>query len=402
MLTKATIKPRNKTQFLYDEACEIVCRGRLAARRGKLADEIDDIRRAFKKIAKLDFNRLSAELARFLQWYYYNHANDRKRGEKYEDLYFIHSKLANIEETLEVKYARISCKIKSTINPKQEVKDELLELCGEIEPYLQYNNAAISIAVFTLQILNAYYQKDNAKYIQTCQEAIRFLKEKGIRKEINFYLLLLPRLIQQGFFDEAHKCILESMETTNKGSNNYYRILYHYILLELYRGRYQQAQELYASTSRIKDKTVAEQFRIFRGYFSFLHRIGKIYSEDKFQLYKFINEVPVFSQDKSGHNVNILVLQFLYYLGKDNGQIIDKIDAIELYRKRYVSGRSAIFLKMLWKILHYQFNTVAIRYRTKKDMEKLCSMPVDIDYEVVPYEVLWDLVMNYLEQERGR
>ncbi|MEO1627616.1 MAG: hypothetical protein AAFV25_20865, partial [Bacteroidota bacterium] len=86
-----------------------------------------------------------------------------------------------------------------------------------------------------------------------------------------------------------------------------------------------------------------------------------------------------------------------YYLGKDNGQIIDKIDAIELYRKRHVSGRSAIFLKMLWKILHYQFNMVAVRYRTVKDLEKLRSMPPNIDFEVIPYETLWEMVLNFLE-----
>ncbi|MEO1625685.1 MAG: hypothetical protein AAFV25_11060 [Bacteroidota bacterium] len=336
MRSKAHVRSRNKTQLLYDEASEVIYRARIAARKGRLADEIDDVRRVIKRISKFDFNRLSAELSRLLIWYYYNHANDKRRGQKYEELYFHHAHLAQVEESLEVKYARIGTRIKSTINPRQDLKDELTKLCEEVKPYLEYNNAAISIMVFALQIVNANFQKNHLEYIRICQAAIVFLRGKGIRKETTFYLMMQPRMIQSGLFEEAAISIEKSMETTNRGSNNYYRILYHQILLELYRGQYQQAQELYSSIGRIKDKTVAEQFRILRGYFSFLNRIGITSSTDKFQLYKFINEVPIFSQDKSGHNVNILVLQFLYYLGKDNGQIIDKIDAIELYRKRHV------------------------------------------------------------------
>lgn len=399
MKVNTIIKPQNKTQQLYDEASAIVYRTRLAARTGQLVEVADDARRILKKIGKMDFNRLSAELCSFLQYYYYRSAFDRRKGKKYEELYYHYAHLANIEEDLQIKYARISHKLDATIYPSPGLKKELRDLCTASQPHLELHNASISIIIYTLMTFDALVQKKRKEYIRICESAIEFIQRKAIRRELHFYGLLAPALIQEKAFDKAADNIHKAKSLTQRGSNNYYRFLYYEILSQLHQGHYQQAHDLYIpAAGKLADKPIAEQFLLLKGYFAFLQRNGTIQSNSRFQLYKFLNEVPLFSKDKSGHNVNILILQILYYLGKDHSRIIDKIDAIEVYRLRYLYGRSSIFLKMLWKMIHYKFNPIAITNRTSQDVKKLNAVPLNIDSEVIPYEQLWEIVMAHLRR----
>ena len=126
-----------------------------------------------------------------------------------------------------------------------------------------------------------------------------------------------------------------------------------------------------------------------------------------FRLGKFVNEVPIFSKDKQGHNTNILILQILFLLRKGkHGDIIDRVESLKKYVSNYLrkgnTFRTSCFIKMLCQLPAGNFHSVNVQRRTKHYYDKMMGLPkeqarMDVDVEIVPYEVLWDKVLSLLK-----
>jgi hypothetical protein len=119
-----------------------------------------------------------------------------------------------------------------------------------------------------------------------------------------------------------------------------------------------------------------------------------------------MNEIQFFAKDKSGMNIPVLVIQFLFDMAQHRwSQIIDRTEGMAKYRARYVTGpgmdRSHCFLRMLEQIPKASFLLADVQKRTADTWIKLTSTPLathnpDSEIEIVPYEVLWDIVVNIL------
>ena len=125
-----------------------------------------------------------------------------------------------------------------------------------------------------------------------------------------------------------------------------------------------------------------------------------------FRLGKFLNEVPLFSKDKRGHNTNILILQILFLLEKKkHDEIINKVESLKQYVSKYLrkddTFRTSCFIKMLCQLPAGNFHPINVERRTKDYFDKMMALPkeqarMDVDVEVVPYEVLWEKVLVFL------
>jgi hypothetical protein len=154
-----------------------------------------------------------------------------------------------------------------------------------------------------------------------------------------------------------------------------------------------------------------ELWKIYESYSYLLAKMGKIdgLSTNKFKLNKFVNETRIFSKDKSGMNVAIIVLKTMYLLVERRyDQILDDVVGIERYCSRYLSNqnslRSSNFIKMLLQIPLGQFDAILVEKRAKryfKGLDKNPRLLHDQTYEVeiIPYETLWELALEILRKE---
>ena len=101
-------------------------------------------------------------------------------------------------------------------------------------------------------------------------------------------------------------------------------------------------------------------------------------------------------------NINILVIQIMVLL-KDRRwpQIVDRIDALKAYTYRHLktesTQRSDIFLSMLAVLPKVAFQRKEAVERTQTSLLELKASPIlSVDFEVVPYEDLWDIVLELL------
>jgi flagellin-specific chaperone FliS len=123
---------------------------------------------------------------------------------------------------------------------------------------------------------------------------------------------------------------------------------------------------------------------------------------------RFLNDIPVFSKDKSGMNIAILIIQILFsLLEKEHGNAAEQIESIRKYCARHLTDgntrRSYYFIKMLLQIPKGNFDKETVLQRVKPALEKLHSVPLELsnqslEIEVVPYEALWELALASLER----
>lgn len=198
---------------------------------------------------------------------------------------------------------------------------------------------------------------------------------------------------------------------------------YHHILLSA-QGKF---QELYAlilnvinSKNYKKFLVQNEYWTVIEAYIQFQIRMNKIDPSLEtsgrklrpFSLARFLNDVPKFSKDKRGLNISILIIQFLFLLlDRKYSKLIDRLDAIKQYSYRYLkndeSYRSNLFIKMLLKVAEADFHPIAAERYTKDMHAKLIASNPSVNFqsteiEVIPYEKLWEIVMELLEKNRKK
>ncbi len=198
-----------------------------------------------------------------------------------------------------------------------------------------------------------------------------------------------------------------------------------YFLLCMHAGNYGKAAEIFRLVvSREKFHNVAERveiWQIFEAYLRFvLGPIEKtqlpahitIYGRS-FNIYRFLNEVPHYQQDKRGVNIAILIVHILHLLRERKFEPLDsRIRCIQEYMSRQLRRddgyrpyyRTEVFLRMLRVMKNKEYNYSAVKARSQRYLDKLHeTAAVDPQgdprvLEILPYEELWNSILRELQQ----
>ena len=149
-----------------------------------------------------------------------------------------------------------------------------------------------------------------------------------------------------------------------------------------------------------QDSKLTERWKIYHAYLvfydSFLNK-----GDYKFSLPKFLNDVPVNSKDKSGYNFAIRVIEILFNAArKDYNLIFSKMDALRVYRTRYLNDntykRNHLFLSILLKAEKSGFSNKEMANAIWPEIAELRKQNnyIIADWEIIPYETLWDIFVE--------
>ena len=265
---------------------------------------------------------------------------------------------------------------------------------------------------------------DYQKSIVVCEKAIQFFEAKPYLYRTPLRVFLHNQLIcytQLKAYDKGKEVALKTISLIRPGTNSWYVNNELHLMLALHSRKYQEAEQiLNGAIKHYKFKSltpsIREKWLIYEAYVHFLKRIGKIASTEenlkKYRLGKFLNSVPIFSKDKRGLNIPILIIQILFMIiNKDYDQTIDRFEAIEKYCSRYIlkneSFRSNVFIKMLLQIPNSDFHKAGVEKKTKNYFNQLKSKPLEVasqvyELEIIPYEDLWEFVLESLDTQIHR
>ena len=320
----------------------------------------------------------------------------------------------------EVSHAHVSTKLDLGEDFKQDLLQESEEFIDRIEEddtYL-YTSKVLELAAYAYTV-----NEDLEKSIDISKQSVELSKQQDFVPRYKIFLAykdIISNYLMLGQYDNAQKYLQEILELSTVRSYNFFFLKG--LEYSLY-ANIKDYKNLYLITLDVLDsKTISnfqihfEQWKIREAYANVLLESGKIDESimehakyKKFRLNKFLNEVEMFSKDKRGINISILVVELMHFLiRKEYDKLLNRLDALNQYTYRYLRNdetlRSNCFIKMLLKLPEAEYHPLRTERYVKKYEKKLRENPLQIslksiDVEIIPYEDLWDIIIEILGKQ---
>lgn len=373
---------------------------------------------------KYEFTDIAFSISRVLTIHYGAIEKNEKKYNKFKKLTTTFSDILDKEflaEKYNIEYSNIFLNTKSIqealskSNWESSYK-EMEELVDEYTTHTFLKNA--------YRVLFFYNMKANnySKIIELSESAANKLKQKPYETRnirFTFHLYAVITHLQLGDYAKAREIIEGYSKLFSPGTYNWFVSNYYFLITATHAEDYNQAHNIVYSvlTNKQFSKLPAgfqQNWLVHEAYMQFLSTIGKVEtnqmentSNKTFRLYKFLNEIPIYSQDKRGLNISILIIHTLFLIQQNKySEIIDRTDALNQYCHRYLrkdeTFRSNCFIKMLLQLPKANFNRIRTQRYAENYFTKLESVPLSIiqqgiEIEIIPYEKLWNIILDLLE-----
>jgi hypothetical protein len=195
------------------------------------------------------------------------------------------------------------------------------------------------------------------------------------------------------------------------------------LLLAMHTNHYLEASQIFHTTveqSNFKQLSegLKERWLVFQAYMHYIYKSQKVKtirlmtqnSKIDFKLSDFIDDRPTYAKNRRSINIAILSIQILFYLEKmDTEGMSDCIQTLEAYTRRYpkkdANYRSECFIAMLVEMWREDFRFYQTRKNAEKHYTELISTTMEYRggnkaIEVLPYEVMWNTILEKLKQFR--
>jgi len=375
-----------------------------------------------RQTIRFEFTEITVDILRTLRLHYGILEGDQKRFDQIEQQLNQYEEYWVMERKTEGFYAELVTRYVRNKSHKEDISKKAREYFECIKPYMaQCDTFKVQFFGRLLEVLIYDSVQHYVVTARLCEEALVFFAKKDYVSSIvlqvfNYNLFTCYLQLQQ-----HDKCLLMAQQHQylfEEGSYNWFKLQELYFLSAMHSGNYPEGLRISLAvaahpTLEHQPAPVVEIWKIFEAYIALLTQAGLIATSEvgnRFKPSKFLNEIQFFTKDKSGMNIPVLVVQFMFDLAQNRwSHIIDRTEAMAKYRSRYVSGpemgRSQCFLRMLEQIPKASFRLTDVQKRTAETLRQLTDTPSsvnnpDAEIEIVPYEVLWSIVLNLLGKPR--
>ena len=402
----ATItQPEIKSDFnaVYTELLKISCVADLLSNTGKKKQATYFAEKAIKKAMLFELTTIALSLANICKSYY-SIAGNTKKYLYYTELsgrlldQFVAEKKA---EDLHFQLFHTQAKRKTITNDDiSGVKSIFEELC---DIKRQQGNNRIQLIWGICGVILYQLQEEPSKSIQICKECLNvFIPQKeylSISYIFTFLFHLIPDMVKQKEYEEALHYINQCEKITSKQPYNSVLVQQYKFIVGMHSQNFQAAKESLSARQGLKlNAQQTEILQIHEAYYLLL-------SNQALRLGRLFNQVPIFSQDKEGMNLNILFIQLCYMIREGNFMaFVDRTPGISRYLirhlKRSKDKRSRYFLESLLALEKIDFDLQKLdqvkafkKFQTYSYEESMKSF----ELEIVPYEYLWEMVGEWLD-----
>lgn len=376
--------------------------------------------KVFTKATSYEMTEFIIHSSKILRMQYATRIGDEKKFHYYNDIFKENIKIWQVECLAEEYYNILVLPYVKSKSKKTDTASKAEAYYKELAPYLlKYKSPYLHYVTTLIRVVEFMSKNEYEKVIQICDEAILFFENKPYSYKSPIRSFLQNQLvccIQLKKYEKGKKIVLKTNKFIRVGTHNWLQNEELHFILALHSKEYQEAFYILKEVNKnrnFKDlgSLVKEKWLIYEKYIEFLIRINKIENVPgllkPYQIGKFLNSLPIFSKDKRGLNIPILIIQILFMIiSKDYDKALDRFEAINKYCTRYLikddNFRSNCFIKMLLQIPISNFHKSAVQRRAKKYLERLTQTPINIsnqthEIEIIPYEELWEIILEFLD-----
>ncbi len=407
-------------EFLENFRQTLIARSLVQRRSAKLSTDI--IEKSIVKSMRYHVTENVLEQSRMLIAYYNGAMYNKYKLKKYQDIQSQYLEIYKWEIKSENYYLDLQRdQFQSLATPTQEMKNKAFRYYSDLKNadgirsyFFNYNKYRIEAAYFE-------YVKDYRGLLKSSEAALKEFSSPDFRTGNAISTISVRKLwalIQVGKNKEAIAEGKILMNQLSPGSVQWYRIGHYTLKAQIFSSDYVGAiLTITEMVENPKFQKLGDYFtEIFMAALGYIHLLVDSDIVDKsaiknlelpeFKLAKFLNTTPVFSKDKRGINVSILLMHIGFLLQrKEFGVIIDKIDSLNQYAYRYLrkddSFRSNCMIKMVVQMAKADFHPVRTERYTSDLREQLGNVALygsgdNIEIEIVPFEVLWQIMKSSL------
>jgi len=374
-----------------------------------------------KKAEEFEFTELSVMVIRLLRLHYGTRLGDQKRYLELNQLSEAYDEIATFENLAEQSYTDLVIHYINKISTAEELQLSASKYYEQLAPHLpkiqayKYHFYTGLVRLFAHTSVNDYVAT-----IPICTEIIAFFEQKPYMANTPIQICLHHQLVaymQLNDYKKGAKVARRSQSLMEEGAFNWFKNLEYLFLLAMHTENYQDAYMVFSEGIQHKrfsflPEQIREMWQLYQAYLHLLIDREEIVpiAGDKnfttFRINRFLNNMPLYSKDKRGMNIAILIVQILFYIQQRKyDTAIDRMEAIEKYCSRYLfkadTMRSYYFIKMLLAIPKASFHQKAAMRHATASAKKMKSIPTELSYqfhkiEIIPYELLWDIAIGML------
>lgn len=322
----------------------------------------------------------------------------------------------NIEFKATNIFQSVSVNLKKSVTARKRLLPKFPEYIESLEAlWREARTFATFEAYYKTSI--SYYELIGSfdKIIEMTVNAGKWVEEgivNSLRFESNYnkFVLVYAHLRNKDYangLEYAEKYVSDFKE----GFLNWFAYMENYFLLALHSNQLPLSELLlhkvftHNSFSRISN-TAKERWSLYQMYYQVISLNSQ--TPNNIYINPYSLSLPEYSKDKLGFNVAILILQFIYFLQKEDSEaLLYRIESLKKYilthLKDAFSLRSKTFLKLLILTVTEDFDAHDCRIKGQKLYQKLVETPTPGDayaeIEIVPYEHLWEHILSILDKQ---
>ena len=279
------------------------------------------------------------------------------------------------------------------------------------------DHLALNLMEYQLKIKINEIKNNPAGVIEHASSALKFLKartENTQEKELAFTTYIGYSYLLTNNYEKGTEVIDRLLQESEYSTHNFGKMLEIKVLLSLRTGHYQEASQAYVAfidvINGFKDASLFDRSNsLFQAYLYLLARIGTVsleYDDPDLQLKKLgarLERLALSSDVTDVTHYHLISLVEQIIKGKHR-------KARECWRaltapKQGVGIRYKYFYTLLSIVFEQDFHRMAVERHASKYLKKLQSKPFEGELtvsleEVIPYEELWQLILNLLGNKR--
>ncbi|MBL7805317.1 MAG: hypothetical protein JNL02_16380 [Saprospiraceae bacterium] len=383
---------------------------------------INALEKLLRHTEQFEFTELTIDILRVLRLHYGLVEGNEQQYTFYENRLREVEEIGAAENQVEALYTDLVIRYVNSKADKNAITEKAQDYHKKAAPLLR-RYSTFKIQMFGRLIETIIYDSQNnyKEMTRVCEESIAFFEAKPYQTTLSlqvFYYNLVVCYLSSRMFDKCRGIIEKFDQFLEEGSFNWFKMQELSFFTQMHAGNYAAAFQTYKKVAdhpnfETVSAPVAELWKILDAYLCFLLYVGLLKpntdgapgeQQIKFRLNRFLNEVPVFSKDKRGMNIPVLIIQFIYLLADGKFEACEeRVDALNKYRLRYLYDRetlrSSCFIKFLASIPGSGFNSSKLKNKISKLRECLAAnpwyaVPQSLEIEIVPYEDLLEIVLH--------
>ncbi|WP_420582504.1 hypothetical protein [Reichenbachiella sp.] len=320
-------------------------------------------------------------------------------------------KLHQIEKENQDLFLKMRMLMSKSIHSRNTSQNHLKESIKQSEKaYKSTKSINIYLNYYQLKVWFFLVEEDFGGLYKFTQEAVKTVGKAKVdpeRFDYGYNSFLSSRaLLASEKYKEGYAEAKAGIKFMDKSTERWFDHSETYFLLAMHNQDYKLAKKVLEEVlknpnySRASEATIG-RWKIFRIYLNFAtpgkDMLKRVRFSDVYEAadYYFI--------ESKGYYMSLPLLEFVHHVNKDRLDLaMNKLDEVEHYFFKHLNEpgknpREKQFYKMLKVLKSLDFNVDKTKAKTDKYMAKMIekrSYPPFSDFEILPYEDLWEVVLK--------